>query len=238
MKASEVSISELKTQVASLVVDNKTLGEDVDAANHKAATLEKEIAAIKLEKFKMREESNRIEAELRRERDQAQDQISLFLNKTENEKSELQSKEQKLVQSLNQTMDQLNRKEDECEDNLRRIKELQVEKEAMAEAARDLRAQFEQLTQNYARVEEERLAKCKEIESLKTKLEGCNTTIQQVKAELSKAIDKINANDTLIKRLESDKQQLEFDLKATVDDLTKKEELLTNAKNNLLQQQN
>ncbi|MEY4205774.1 MAG: hypothetical protein RLZZ154_580 [Actinomycetota bacterium] len=47
MKASEVSISELKTQVASLVVDNKTLGEDVDAANHKAATLEKEIAAAR-----------------------------------------------------------------------------------------------------------------------------------------------------------------------------------------------
>ena len=103
----------------------------------------------------MREESDKIEAELRRDRDQAQEQISLFLNKTENEKSELQSKEQKLVQSLNQTMDQLNRKEDECEANLKKIKELQVEKEAMAATARDLHAQIEQQSQTIIRLEEQ-----------------------------------------------------------------------------------
>ena len=59
--------------------------------------MEKEIAALKQEKEHMRQESERIEAELRHDRDQAQEQMNLFLNKTENEKSEQQSKEQKLA---------------------------------------------------------------------------------------------------------------------------------------------
>ena len=120
--------------------ENKSIKDRLDFANGKVASLNAEVAAIKQEKTKMRQESEKIEAELRRDRDQAQEQMNLFLNKTENEKSEQQSKEQKLAQSLNQTMDQLNRKEDECEASLKRIKELQLEKEAMAAAARDLHA--------------------------------------------------------------------------------------------------
>ena len=72
----------------------------------------------------MRAESSAIEAELRRERDQAQEQISLFLDQTRNEKDALQTQEAKLSQSLAQTLEQLNRKEDECEAGLERIKEL------------------------------------------------------------------------------------------------------------------
>lgn len=79
----------------------------------------------------MRDESGQMEAELRRERDQAQQQISIFLDQTNNEKTAQQSKEQKLSQSLSQTLEQLNRKEDECEASLTRNKDLQAQKEGL-----------------------------------------------------------------------------------------------------------
>ena len=53
------------------------------------ASREAEIAVLKQEKSQMREESNRVETELRQERDKAQEQMSLFLNQTQSEKSEL-----------------------------------------------------------------------------------------------------------------------------------------------------
>lgn len=59
-----------------------------------------------------------METELRRERDNAQEQMSLFLNKSQSEKDEQQ---QKLAKSLQSTLEQLNRKEDECEANLNKI---------------------------------------------------------------------------------------------------------------------
>ena len=59
--------------MAQLQADNKSLAEDLEAASHKAGKLEKEIAVVKQEKTQMREESNRIETELRRERDKAQE---------------------------------------------------------------------------------------------------------------------------------------------------------------------
>jgi len=69
--------------------------------------------------------------------------MSLFLNQTQSEKSELQSKEQQLTQSLTQTLEQLNRKEDECEANQKRIKELQLDKEKLDETVRGLHTQLE-----------------------------------------------------------------------------------------------
>ena len=59
-----------------------------------------------------------METELRRERDNAQEQMNLFLNKSQSEKDEQQ---QKLAKSLQSTLEQLNRKEDECEANLNKI---------------------------------------------------------------------------------------------------------------------
>jgi hypothetical protein len=59
-----------------------------------------------------------VETELRRERDNAQEQMSLFLNKSQSEKDE---QKQKLAKSLQSTLEQLNRKEDECEANLNKI---------------------------------------------------------------------------------------------------------------------
>ena len=59
-----------------------------------------------------------METELRRERDNAQEQMSLFLNKSQSEKDE---QKQKLAKSLQSTLEQLNRKEDECEANLNKI---------------------------------------------------------------------------------------------------------------------
>ena len=55
---------------------------------------------------------------MRRERDNAQEQMSLFLNKSQSEKDE---QKQKLAKSLQSTLEQLNRKEDECEANLNKI---------------------------------------------------------------------------------------------------------------------
>ena len=59
-----------------------------------------------------------MKTELRRERDNAQEQMSLFLNKSQSEKDE---QKQKLAKSLQSTLEQLNRKEDECEANLNKI---------------------------------------------------------------------------------------------------------------------
>ena len=59
-----------------------------------------------------------METELRRERDNAQEQMSLFLNKSQSEKDE---QKQKLAKSLQSTLEQLNRKEGECEANLNKI---------------------------------------------------------------------------------------------------------------------
>jgi hypothetical protein len=59
-----------------------------------------------------------VETELRRERDNAQEQMSLFLNKSQSEKDE---QKQKLAKSLQSTLEQLNRKEGECEANLNKI---------------------------------------------------------------------------------------------------------------------
>ena len=59
-----------------------------------------------------------METELLRERDNAQEQMSLFLNKSQSEKDE---QKQKLAKSLQSTLEQLNRKEDECEANLNKI---------------------------------------------------------------------------------------------------------------------
>ena len=59
-----------------------------------------------------------METELRRERDNAQEQMSLFLNKSQSEKDE---QKQKLAKSLQSTLERLNRKEDECEANLNKI---------------------------------------------------------------------------------------------------------------------
>ena len=66
----------------------------------------------------MREQASKVETELRRERDNAQEQMNLFLNKSQSEKDEQQ---QKLAKSLQSTIEQLNRKEDECEANLNKI---------------------------------------------------------------------------------------------------------------------
>jgi hypothetical protein len=66
----------------------------------------------------MREQASKVETELRRERDNAQEQMNLFLNKSQSEKDEQQ---QKLAKSLQSTLEQLNRKEDECEANLNKI---------------------------------------------------------------------------------------------------------------------
>ena len=66
----------------------------------------------------MREQVSKVETELRRERDNAQEQMNLFLNKSQSEKDEQQ---QKLAKSLQSTLEQLNRKEDECEANLNKI---------------------------------------------------------------------------------------------------------------------
>ena len=65
----------------------------------------------------------------------------MFLDKTQNEKSELQSKEQMLMQSLNQTLEQLNRKEDECEASQKRANQLQVDKESLSATVRQLENQ-------------------------------------------------------------------------------------------------
>ena len=66
----------------------------------------------------MREQASKVETELRRERDNAQEQMNLFLNKSQSEKDEQQ---QKLAKSLQSTLEQLNRKKDECEANLNKI---------------------------------------------------------------------------------------------------------------------
>ena len=66
----------------------------------------------------MREQASKVETELRRERDNAQEQMNLFLNKSQSEKDEQQ---QKLAKSLQSTLEQLDRKEDECEANLNKI---------------------------------------------------------------------------------------------------------------------
>ena len=66
----------------------------------------------------MCEQASKVETELRRERDNAQEQMNLFLNKSQSEKDEQQ---QKLAKSLQSTLEQLNRKEDECEANLNKI---------------------------------------------------------------------------------------------------------------------
>ena len=66
----------------------------------------------------MREQASKVETELRRERDNAQEQMNLFLNISQSEKDEQQ---QKLAKSLQSTLEQLNRKEDECEANLNKI---------------------------------------------------------------------------------------------------------------------
>ena len=68
----------------------------MEVATGKITTLQTEIAALHKEKATMRAESSAIEAELRRERDQAQEQISLFLDQTRNEKDALQTQEAKL----------------------------------------------------------------------------------------------------------------------------------------------
>lgn len=47
--------------------------------------------------------------------------MSLFLNKSQSEKDQQQ---QTLAKSLSSTLEQLNRKEDECEANLNKIKEM------------------------------------------------------------------------------------------------------------------
>lgn len=95
--------------------------------------MQNDLEAVKSEKTKMREESKKIETELRQERDKAQEQVSIFTNSSKDEN-------QKLAQSLSQTLEQLNRKEDECEASLNRIKELQTQNEQMAAANRELQA--------------------------------------------------------------------------------------------------
>jgi chromosome segregation ATPase len=157
------------------------------------------------EKATMRAESSAIEAELRRERDQAQEQISLFLDQTRNEKDALQTQEAKLSQSLAQTLEQLNRKEDECEAELERIKELQVEKESLTASVRELTAQIEQEAQTIARLEESQT----EAEEMRQTLESNRDLISKLKTELQKSIDKIKAADASLGKLEQDKFILE-----------------------------
>ena len=59
-----------------------------------------------------RTQSDKVQAELRSERDNAQQQLSDFVNQNKFEKESLEGKLQKQV---NATLDQLNKKEDENE---------------------------------------------------------------------------------------------------------------------------
>jgi len=87
---------------------------------------------VKQEKTAQATRSACIESELKRERDLAQEQVSLFLDKAKSEQNNSQTKEQKLIKSLNQTLEQLNKKEDECDAHLNRINKLTAEKEEQA----------------------------------------------------------------------------------------------------------
>lgn len=60
-------------------------------------TLKDEVAEVKQEKAAQATRSACIEAELKRERDLAQEQVSLFLDKAKSEQNQSQSKEQNLI---------------------------------------------------------------------------------------------------------------------------------------------
>lgn len=81
--------------------------------------------------------------------------MNLFLNKTQSEKNELETKEQKLTKNLQQILDQLNRKEEECEANLNKNKELQVKKEELEACIRLLNGQIEQQDKMINRYQQE-----------------------------------------------------------------------------------
>ena len=132
--------------------------------------------------------------------------MSLFLNKSQSEKDEQQ---QKLAKSLNSTLEQLNRKEDECEANLNKIKEMQKEKETLDAHIRDLKGQNESHVQAIQRMESEHDESEQVRENQQATLENNRDLILKLKTELEKTIEKNKISEANSKQFEDDIKNLQ-----------------------------
>ena len=156
--------------------------------------------------------------------------MSLFLNKSQSEKDEQQ---QKLAKSLNSTLEQLNRKEDECEANLNKIKEMQKEKETLDAHIRDIKGQNESHVQAIQRMESEHDELEQVRETQQATLENNRDLILKLKTELEKTIEKNKISETNSKQFKKDienlqeqNQSLEQNVNDCLHELAEKENLI------------
>ena len=86
-------------------------------------------------------ESDQIQSELRQERDAAQQQLSDFINQTKFEKESLEGR---LQHQLNQTLAQLNQREDECEAMQKQVQQSKELNTKLDTQVKDLQSKLQQ----------------------------------------------------------------------------------------------
>lgn len=188
LKASEDKVTQLQSAVSKLESASRLAQDSLAQENLKVQSQLTEIKALQLEKSQLREDAKRKETELQKERDEAQDQLSQFLNQTTSEKSKLQSKEEQFRQTLTQTLEQLNRKEEECKQEHERVKGLEVEKDVLNGRVRELSAQVEQLTQRLGQIGQSQTEEEHKLSDLQATLESNRDLISMLRNELQKSI--------------------------------------------------